>query len=168
MIVKALKFLDKVFSQLEVNQIELGDWKIDHICYRTTSAKNYSDIKKIFEPLGECLVESEVNGRQIASYKLHEPIIYKNHTIEVVEVPAPKSGKVTLEGFEHIEVVVDIGFDEIQNRFPNCKFNTLGMGKALNPELEIELIGCAIKFHHQTLEEVIRIEKAQNKIDVSH
>lgn len=162
MIENAILFLDKIFTHIEQNKIDIKDWPIDHICYRTSSLENYQESKKYFEQLGELLIESDVNGRPIASYKLYEPIKYKHYSIPVVEVPAPKKGKDTLEGFEHIELVMDANFNEIIDKYPHCKFDIKGLSKELNPELEIEFEDCAIKLHHQSLEEVIEIEKRQN------
>lgn len=160
MINKVESFLDKVFSEINSAGIHLNEWEIDHICYRTSSLQNYEDSKKYFETLGELLIEGNVNGRPITTYKLHSPIIYKNHIIPLVEVPAPKAGKTTKEGFEHIEIVIDIPFEKIQAMYSNCKFETKGLSKELNPELEIEFKDCAIKFHHMSLEKVIEIEKS--------
>ena len=160
MINKAHQFLDKIFAQLKANQIELVDWPIDHLCYRTSSLDNYKEMKKVFSQLGVKLVESDVNGRAIATYKLHKPINYKNYVIPLIEVPAPKAGRFTAEGFEHIEVVIDIDFPELMRLYPHCQFEKKAMYKKLNPELEIEFGDCAVKFHHQSLEEIIRIEQS--------
>lgn len=156
---KALIFLEKIFSILKANQIEIGSWEIDHLCYRTSSMDNYAELKKLWSGNGELLIESEVNGRDIATYKLHEPVVFRDYIIPLVEVPAPKKGKLTPEGFEHIEVVIDVEFDEIMKRFSHMSFDTKALAKELNPELVIKFDDCSIKFHHMSLEKVIEIEK---------
>ena len=91
---QAINFLDKVFLEMESHRIEIKNyWMIDHICYRVETEKNYQKMKSQFEHLGSLLIESEVNGRLIASYKLHQPISYKDYQIPLVELPAPKIGK---------------------------------------------------------------------------
>jgi len=159
MLVKAHIFLDKIFHTLKSNSIDIDGLEIDHICYRTSSPENYQDIKKVFAKLGECLIESNVGGRPIATYKLNEPIIYKGRTIPLVEVPAPKNGKARAEGYEHIEVVIDTSFEEIMKKYPHSNFDQKGLSKKINPELVIKFSDCAIKFHHQSLEKVIEMEK---------
>lgn len=156
---KALIFLEKIFSILKENKIDIGNWEIDHLCYRTSSLDNYAELKSLWSGLGELLIESEVNGRDIATYKLHKPVIFRDYIIPLVEVPAPKEGKQTVEGFEHIEVVIDIEFDEIIKRFPHLNFDTKALSKELNPELVVKFDDCSIKFHHMSLEKVIEIEK---------
>ncbi len=160
MIDQANSFLDKLFSILEENKIDLMHWKIDHLCYRTSDSENYEAMKNEFSKLGEFLIESEVNGRDIATYKLTNPVVYKGYTIPLVEVPAPKKGKSTVEGWEHIEVVIDISFDDLMKKYPGIDFDTKALSKELNPELVIKFGDCAIKFHHLSLDEVIKIEKA--------
>ena len=163
MIDQAYIFLDKIFSILDEKKIKIGSWEIDHLCYRTSSLENYEKIKSDFSALGELLIESDVNGRDIATYKLHKPVVYKSYTIPLVEVPAPKDGRVTPEGWEHIEVVINVSFDEFMKNYPEIKFDTKALSKNLNPELVIKFDDCSIKFHHQSLEKVIAIEKAQQK-----
>jgi predicted metalloenzyme YecM len=113
-------------------------WLIDHLCYRVTTEELYTTRKDEFEQFGILLVESMVNGRLIATYKLHKPIVFKTWRIPLVELPAPKAGKPFATGFEHIEVVCD----------------------ASTKEHEVEMDGCAIKFHHRTLEDIIAEELA--------
>lgn len=163
MIDQAYKFLDKIFSILNERKINIENWKIDHLCYRTTDLENYEKIKNDFSLLGDFLIESEVNGRNIATYKLKSPVIYKGYKIPLVEVPAPKGGRSEVEGFEHIEVVIDISFDQLMKKHPEIDFDTKALSKELNPELVIKFDDCAIKFHHQSLDEIIKIEKAQHK-----
>lgn len=156
-------FLEKAFGELKAKKLlNTMDphWFIDHLCYRTVDEVNYQEMKKIFSTFGELLIESDVNGRLISTFKLHRPILFKGWTIPLVEVPAPKAGKKTIEGLEHFEVVCDVSFEEIKKRFSKCKMDEKGLSKKLNPELEVEFGDFAIKFHHQSLEVVIEIEKA--------
>lgn len=154
----AIKFLDQIFSELKEVEIIFSNEEIDHLCYRTSSEENYQEMKAVFLKLGTCLVESEINGRMIATYKLNSPIKYKKFVIPLVEVPAPKSSRPTEEGWEHFEVVTDLSFEEIMKRYPNVEFDTSGANKINNPELRVKLKSGSIKFHHQSLEKVIELE----------
>ncbi len=158
--IAAQDFLQRVFNKLDAQNIQLDKhWFIDHLCYRVSSLENYNSFKKQFASFAELLIESDVNGRPIATYKFAEPICFRDWSIQVVELPAPKPGKITIEGFEHFEVVADIGFDEIKTRYPKAAFSESGLKKDFNPELEISLDELAIKFHPLSLESVIRLEK---------
>ena len=154
----------KFLSHLELQipslnwQIPLH-WSIDHLCYRVDSLPRYSEMKKCFSEIGEELAESQVNGRPIATYRLHESVVWKDWRIDLLELPAPKPGKTSPEGFEHVEVVADLPFDELEKIFSSARVDASGLNKSFNQELEIQLENCAVKFHHLSLESVVRLER---------
>ena len=47
----------------------------------------------------------------IATVKLYEPIIYRDRHINIIEIPAPKVGKIAQNEFEHVEFVIDTSFE---------------------------------------------------------
>jgi uncharacterized protein len=152
-------FLKKLDAALKKQQITLDpQWDIDHLCYRTTSDQNYTELKRHLIDFSQLLIESEVNGRMISTFELNQPLEFLGRKIALVELPAPKPGKVTPEGFEHIEIVCDIPFDEIEKRWPDQKYDRKGLKKNFNKELELELGEMNIKFHHLSLRSVIELE----------
>lgn len=156
----AVAFLDHVFKQIDLKLFK-DHWFIDHLCFRSETIEDYEKFKAMFLEWGELLIESEVGGRPISTFKLNEPISYQHYQISLLELPAPKKGKLTANGFEHIEVVCDESFADIKKRFQAGKFSDSGLQKVFNRELEMELEGCAIKFHHLSLGTVIKIEKQE-------
>lgn len=159
---QAEEFLNHLFSQIQQNGVQLKPhWSIDHLCFRVQSQDSYEQHKTAFCQFGRLLIESEVNGRMIATYKLNEPVMHGNYRIDVVELPAPKAGKKTIEGFEHIEVVVDESFEKLMAQYAYMAIDAGGLKKAFNQELELEMDGCALKFHPLSLESVIELEKNQ-------
>lgn len=156
----AIEFLSKLFSTLDENKIKIAEhWDIDHLCYRVDSLKRYEELKKSFSDFGKLLIESDVNGRPIATFKLNSCVSFRKWSIDVVELPAPKPSKTTPEGFEHIEVVCDLPFSELEESFKHLKLDLGGLKKDFNQEFEIDLGLRNIKFHHLTLESVIRVEE---------
>jgi predicted metalloenzyme YecM len=154
-------FLKRLFEALDLRGIQLEHhWNLDHLCYRVSSLEDYNKYKEYLHAFGEFLVESNVNGRPIATYKLSHPISFQHWQIYLVELPAPKAGKKTIDGFEHAEVVCDISFEEIKKRFSAESFDESGTKKDINPELELMLDDIALKFHHDTLESIIAHEKS--------
>ncbi len=150
------EFFKKLEKNLIQADIELSkDWFIDHICYRTESLKEYEKVKSDFSIGHELLVESMVGGRMIATFKLSQPFKYKDFIIPLIEIPAPKKGRVSQSGFEHVEIVVKESFKELKEKFSHLDVKTHSLTKAINPELEVEFKDMSIKFHHQSLEEVI-------------
>lgn len=159
---KAVDFLVNLFSILDELQVKIAShWDIDHLCYRVDSIKRYEELKSSFLNLGSLLIESEVNGRQIATFKLNSPIVFRDWFIDVVELPSPKLSKPMREGFEHIEVVCDLSFRELEDKYKHLKLDLSGLAKENNKEFKIDLGEISLKFHHISLESVIRAEKEE-------
>jgi predicted metalloenzyme YecM len=161
----ALKFLVQIFSEMNSAGLFLKpNWEIDHLCYRVESLARYEEMKKFFANEGNLLAETLVSGRMIATYKLDQPIEFKTdkktYIIPLIELPAPKTGKIVKEGFEHFELVCEESFDEIMRAYPDLKFDTSGFAKNFNKELEVIFQSGAMKFHHQSLEKVIELENS--------
>lgn len=156
---QAHDFLSKVFAETKGHGLVLQNhWHIDHICYRAATENSYHFFKDSFLKFSQLLIESEVNGRLISTFKLPHPIVFDDWEIHIIELPAPKKGKIVLDGFEHIEVVCDLSFDEIQHLFPRCRFDSSGLRKDFNQELEATFEDFSVKFHHLSLESVINLE----------
>ena len=157
---EAQSFLNQLFFQMKENQVFIESWwDIDHICFRVSTETEYQQYRQHFACWGECLFESEVNGRLISTFKLYQHILFENRSIDLVELPAPKKGKIVPTGFEHIEVVCEETFEELKKRFAHCQIDDSGLKKEINQELEINFDRVALKFHHLSLESLICIEK---------
>ena len=159
---KAESFLNHLFAQIQTHHVELrSHWSIDHLCFRVQSLESYEQQKVAFASFGQLLIESEVKGRMIATFKLPEAVKFRGYHIDLVELPAPKQGKVTIEGFEHVEVVTDLPFESLRQKYAGLRLDEGGLQKPFNQELEIEMQDCALKFHPLSLESVITLEKNQ-------
>lgn len=124
---QAVHFLETLFKKMRHQGVVLEPhWDIDHLCYRFSSRQNYDKLKFEFLSFGELLIESEVNGRPISTFKLKNPILYHEYRVDVVELPAPKPNKIVKEGFEHIEVVCDRSFNELRNLWPTVRADDSG------------------------------------------
>lgn len=157
---QAHSFLNKIFQEIETSNLLLEPhWMIDHLCFRVETQAEYDLYKKYFSEFSSLLIESPVNGRQISTYKLKEPIYFKNYQIGLVELPAPKSSKKVSTGFEHFEVVCDLSFSEIEEMSRNCDVDKSGLSKIFNKEFEVKFKSGSVKFHHLSLESVIYLER---------
>ena len=149
-------FLDHVFIYLSEKGIAVDNYQLDHICYRVETEKRYQQVKTALTNLGALLTESQIGGRAIASIKLAEPIIYQHRKIEVVELPAPKKDSFYKEGFEHVEFVIDVPFEEFMETYSHLNFITKDLKKSVNQGVTLKETDFSVKFHHYTLEYVIR------------
>lgn len=154
-----LVFLDDLFSKLDDIGLEVDRYELDHLCYRVQTVDEYKIKKEELMPFGQLLVESMVNGRLISIFKLNEPIIYKNRKIYLLELPSPKAKHSYKSGLEHVEFVTKLPLQKIVERYPQYSFEVFGIHKKINADITLKLGDYCIRFHNQSLEDVIKEEK---------
>ena len=161
---KAQAFYLKLKNEKCFSDMNLGSLVMDHLCYRVESQERYEELKNEFCRFSELIISSDVNGREISTYKLHLPFMLDGNRLAVIELPSPKAGSPYLEGFEHAEFVTDLELKTIPLEFSEYDYDTKGVDKELNAELKVKLAkNFSIKFHNQSLEKVIEIEKSVEK-----
>lgn len=151
-----LPFLDKLFAALAQDGVEVSGYELDHICYRVDELKRYEELKIALGHLGDLLGENQIGGRPIATFHLYQPLSYQGREIFLVELPAPKSGSYYPEGYEHVEFVIDVSFQDFLDRYPELPFKTKGIAKPVNADIQLQYEGFGVKFHRQSLSDVIR------------
>jgi len=182
---QAPQFIQDVILALEKLEVNVSDYQADHVCWRTESMEEYTDLVTALLAATEntrLLVESEIGGRSIATFELLEPIHCGDGcTITVVEIPAPKDGRPYKRGLEHVEFVIGDGdnggplnagaqrvvLEEFMNNNCGVDWNTKAIDKPLNPDVSLEVKlkdfdACSVKFHLVALSEVIEYEKQQS------
>ncbi|MGZ3789959.1 MAG: VOC family protein [Bacteriovorax sp.] len=152
-------FLDDLFGKINDIELNVDNYELDHICYRVESIDQYNQKKEELIHHGELLIESMVNGRMISTFKLHEPIVYKKRKISLVELPSPKQGHSYKSGLEHVEFVTKEPLQKIIDRYPQYSFEAFGIHKKINADITLKLGEHCIRFHNQSLEDVIKLEK---------
>lgn len=154
-------FLEELFGMLSEIELNVEKYELDHICYRVGSEEEYSRKKKALAPYGELLIESMVNGRMISTFKLHDPIEFRKRKIFLLELPAPKPNHSYKSGLEHVEFVTKDPLQKIIDRYPQYSFEAFGIHKKINADITLKLGEYCIRFHNQSLEDVIKLEKKQ-------
>jgi hypothetical protein len=167
MLPNPVPFLTSLLSQLEPAPGTLNHLQIDHLCYRVATVAQYQELKKWLLTDNELLVESPINGRRIATFRMAEPIRHGDREIWLLELPEPKEGSPYPTGWEHAEFVTDrplVAFAEwmIDHLGVGTRdIDRSGMDKPLNADLRLRLKnGLSAKFHELPLDEVIRRELA--------
>jgi predicted metalloenzyme YecM len=115
----------------------------------------------------ELLVESPINGRQIATFRMTIPFRYQHRDIWLLELPEPKPGSPYPEGYEHAEFVTDRPLAQFESwltahlRVAASDLDRKGITKSFNADLRLRLPGgLSVKFHELPLDRVIEIELA--------
>lgn len=151
-------FLENIFFKLQEIELDVESYLLDHICYRVLTVNEYLLKKEELSPFGKLLNESMVNGRYISTFKLHTPIIFRKREIFLIELPSPKSSHSYKSGLEHIEFVTKLPLQKIVERYPQYSFEIFGIHKKINADITLKLGDYCIRFHNQSLEEVIKLE----------
>lgn len=159
-----IAFLDSLFtmiSDIELNIVE--KLTLDHICYRVASNEEYNQKKEELKTIANILAENMVNGRLIAVFKLHDPIIFKDRKISLIELPQPKNTFTYKTGLEHAEFVTKEPLQKIVDRYPQFAFEVFGIHKKINADITLKLGNFCIRFHNQSLEDVIKFENKNGR-----
>jgi len=158
-------FLDNVFSDLSQLKIDVKHYELDHICYRVVTDEQFEASSMALGKIAELLGTVVLGGRKVSTYKLHEPIVYNNRSIALIELPEfKKSSKNSYPlGLEHVEFAIGAEADlqAFAHDHPHIAFEMDEFKKANNPAIRVMLPNGhgSVKFHHLPLEEVIRREK---------
>lgn len=157
-------FLDKIFTMLNDIELDIIEKLVcDHICYRVSTLAEYKSKREELLQFGELLVESMVNGRLICTFKLTDPIVFKDRSISLIELPQPKNTFTYKTGLEHVEFVTREPLQKVVNRYPQFAFETFGINKKINADITLKLGEFCIRFHNQSLEDVIKLEKKNGR-----
>ena len=154
-------FLDDVYTNIKGVGIDVSDFPIDHIAYRTTTKERYESIRNELHKFGTILSEIIIRERPVAIFKLNNPLDYKGMKISFFEILAPAQGDTFYtEGLEHAEFVVNSPLSEIINKYPLIDFY---FNKSeINPELILRFpIQANVKFHEIPIDEVIKLQESQ-------
>jgi len=154
------KFLENIFKNLEEFKIDVSTYELDHICYRVATLEEYHEKKGQLSEFGCLLVESEINSRNISTFKFYEPVIYLDREIFLIELPSPKRNINYPTGLEHVEFVTETDLRDFIAAFPAIDFDISNIIKPVNPEVRIAFPdGTSVKFHNESLEKVIEKEQ---------
>lgn len=155
-------FIERLMAELRFIGLPINQTKADHLCFRVETTAQYEFYKNSLSLEGRLLVEANVNGRPISTFKLTTPFEAADQVIDIVELPFPKPGTHYPLGFEHAEFVIQEDFKSFSARYPHLDFFESGH-KNINPELILKTKSGVAKFHYLTLERVIEIEQAKFK-----
>lgn len=160
-------FLTDIIGRVTRVGFDLKDFvQIDHMCYRTVSLDNYAQKKSQLTAVGTQLGENMINGRPIATFRLHQPVMHGQWRIDAVELPAPKAGSVFIEGLEHVEFVL---YDDLQTflkKYDGKPFDLRAADRGVNPEVGLQLDNYAVKFHLLNLPTVVYLENKLGMDDI--
>lgn len=151
------KFISNLLIALSEIGIEVGDYQIDHLCYRVKTVEEYHSLKESLMNFSSQYIENVHHGRPITKFILIEPLKYQKYSISVIELPAPQDNKVYNTSLEHLEIVVGDDFEMIKDKYKS--FWTGGDDSGIyNQTIYIDFGEHKVKFHQHSLLEVLKLE----------
>jgi uncharacterized protein len=161
---KVKEFVGNIEKMASEISLDISGYEMDHVCYRVESQEEYDEWKVRLTEIGNLLVEDEINGRLICTFKLFDPVIVGKRLVRMIELPMPKPSVFYPSGWEHAEFVVgqEVDLRKFAGQYPELNWDFTGIQKSLNPDIRLELSTnppISIKFHHLPLDKVIEIEK---------
>lgn len=100
------QFEQKIQHIAQVANLNLSQFEIDHLAVRMNSVETAQQWHSRLAEQASLLKASEVNGRLIELFQLHQPIDFCGQKISIIELPFPKGKIYSVEGWEHIEIVI--------------------------------------------------------------
>jgi len=152
-----LDFLTRLLIDFRnLYNIELENYELDHICWRSTSDDDYRLLESYLLGYGKLYHKNIHNGRPISLILLNDPVVYENRIIELIELPSPKMGTPYETGFEHAEFVIDTPIDEFVIKHQDLPWDTRNIGRPINPDVKLPVGKSKVKFHTSTLAHVVK------------
>ena len=151
-------FISHLLACLTEKNIEINNYQIDHLCYRTRTLDEYDTMKKSLMFFSNEYVENIHHGRPITKFLLKNPLKYKNYSIPLIELPAPQENISYNSGLEHLEIVVGDNFNVLKNKYKSIWTGSDDSG-IYNQTTFIDFNERKVKFHQHSLLEVLKLEK---------
>lgn len=150
-------FISNLLKHLENKNIEINNYPIDHLCYRTKTLDEYNAMKTSIISFSKEYVENIHHNRPITKFILKEPLQYKNYSIPLIELPAPQKDIIYNSGLEHLEMAVGNDFAALKEKYSSLWTGSDDSG-IYNQTIFIDFGEHKVKFHKHSLLEVLKLE----------
>ncbi|ETS99172.1 MULTISPECIES: VOC family protein [Providencia] len=165
-------FEKKVTAMAHALGLSLTDYVIDHIsvrCHHQETAERWHDG---LLQCAELLSDNLINGRPIRLYDLKKPIQVAGQDVYIIELPFPKDKIYPQESWEHIEMVIDVAPELLEETARRLLPDTLPEGYSYkvsqpkgqqerlpNPTLAVTNGLITLKYHPFSLRNIVESEK---------
>lgn len=100
-------FFSDLLSRMKKSGIDITGMPMSHLLYRTTTQPEYGKLRDGIKSFCSEFVETQFNGRAVSILILKHPLVLEDdHTVSMIELPAPRQAHMYPSGLESIGVVV--------------------------------------------------------------
>jgi predicted metalloenzyme YecM len=150
-------FLDSFFDEIAKAGIDISNLKLDHIAYQASTSQDYDQLKPNFIALGEEASEEMIGNRRVSVFQLHNPIKYKNHDIEAIELIEPREGQICESMWQHAEFVLTDSFESYMEKYPRIEWDTTSLSRPDFAHLKLNFEnGLTLKFLREPILEMVK------------
>ncbi len=150
------QFLENLFEQLAMTDINVSRLPLDHLAYQADSAEDYIEVKNEFSKVAALANESLVHGRKVAIFKLHTPLKFMHYSIPVLEVLERKPGDTFPAGFQHAEFVADMPLEKFAAKYSITNWDKSSLNETQFAHLKLHFPnGLTVKFLKAPILELI-------------
>lgn len=147
-------FLETAFSHIKGAGIDVADYEMTHLCYRVATEEEFLLKKEALSKIGNLISNVMADGRPYLVFKLHEPIVYHEHTVDLIALPFPKPNNSYSTGLQHVAFLMEDDIATLIDKYPHIEFDTLELERASHPELKLRFPDLVVKFHNLSLEDL--------------
>ncbi len=97
------KNISLFLQDLGLDRLQL---ECDHVALRVNTHDSADALRYHFEQSSKVISNNIINGRPILIFELDTPLVMAEFTINCVELPYPSDKHYTIEGWEHIELIL--------------------------------------------------------------
>lgn len=132
------EFEHQIRQIADIVGIDINEFEIDHLAVRMNKETTAKEWKSIFTlPFADLLKESDVNGRPICLFTLKQPLTFCHQAVSIIELPFPKEKTYSVEGWEHIELVVPMQEGENVEQWVKRLYKRWNLDKNLQIKLKV-------------------------------
>lgn len=156
-------FLDTVFKDIASYKIDVSQYELDHIAYRSITDSSFNEVGKKLEMIAKRINRNTIRNRFIDIYKFDIPLFYNGRTIKFIEHTAPAEGDIFKEGLEHVEFIINnISLEDFVKKHKDLNWNLNSINREIGAEIGLLFENNAnIKFKTMSMPEIIRLESKQ-------
>lgn len=130
-------FIETIIQHTLRVGIDIHEFQIDHIAYRTDSLEMYEQIKGQLNEHGQMVSENVFGGRPISVFALSEELSHKGIAVPKLELMAPKEDNTFPNGLQHLEFFVP-SLHEFVKQYPKADFETKDIDRDPFPEVVLK------------------------------
>jgi predicted metalloenzyme YecM len=151
-------FSDLLHRMKEVG-IRITGMPLSHLLYRTVTIAEYVKLRDELKKYCSEFVETQFNGRAVSIHILREPLLLEDcFTVNMIELPAPRSAHMYPSGLESIGVTVGDNLPEFIQSYEHVLAGVKDHGEHCQPAFITFDNDKTAKFYSISLRDIVLLQ----------